>query len=378
MICRGVPMPANELASREHRRALVEYLRDEGALRSARVADALLHVPREIFVPGLPLDEVYRPSEAIVTRRVEGVGISSASAPEVVALMLEQLDVRSGDRVLEIGAGTGYNAALLAHLVGPDGHVVTIDIDDDIVAEAQAHVDAAGYRHRVEVVTGDGALGHPDGAFDRIILTVAADDVAPAWREQLARPHGRLVLPLSMGGPQRCVTFVPADGYLEAHAVRNCSFIVLRGAMATQTGPMVRVDIDRDQWSRPRRTGVTALPWQLPGLHLWLVAHQPGLSSAWGRDVTDPTRGTLYLADHETVVLLGRADDSDQVMVATSDEDAPLAPRAVELLGEWQAAGKPTDADLSIRAYARGQAPPRAGDEVAIEQRWTTFILRWR
>ena len=70
---------------------------------------------------------MYRPSEAIVTKRLDGVSVSSASAPEVVAIMLEQLELRPGDRVLEIGAGTGYNAALMAHLVGPQGHVVTLE-----------------------------------------------------------------------------------------------------------------------------------------------------------------------------------------------------------------------------------------------------------
>src|SRR5215216_5638351 len=122
--------------SRSYRRALVETLRSEGHLRSARVAAALEAVPREVFVPGLSLDEVYRPSDAIVTKRLDGVNVSSASAPEVIALMLEQLDAQPGERVLEIGAGTGYNAALLAHLVGESGQVVTVDIDEDLVLGA--------------------------------------------------------------------------------------------------------------------------------------------------------------------------------------------------------------------------------------------------
>src|SRR2546423_14770715 len=116
-------MPPPPTESRTARRVLIEKLQADGHLYSARVAAAIEAVPRELFVPGVPLDEVYRPSDAIVTKRVDGVSVSSASAPEVVALMLEQLDVQSGQRVLEIGAGTGYNAALLAYLVGANGRV---------------------------------------------------------------------------------------------------------------------------------------------------------------------------------------------------------------------------------------------------------------
>ena len=78
--------------SRLQRRALVETLKRDGHLRSPRVAEALLTVPRELFLPGVPLDDVYCSSEAIVTKRVDGVSVSSASAPEVIALMLEQLE----------------------------------------------------------------------------------------------------------------------------------------------------------------------------------------------------------------------------------------------------------------------------------------------
>src|SRR5437870_2678788 len=177
----GPHMDGMSNASRAYRRALVETLRSDGHLRSARLAAAIEAVPRELFVPGVPLDDVYRPRDAIVTKRIDGVSVSSASAPEVVALMLEQLDPQPGDRVLEIGAGTGYNAALLAHLVGPTGRVVTLDIDEDIVDAARAHLAAAGM-DAVEVIRGDGGLGHPEGApYDRIVLTVGAWDIAPAW-----------------------------------------------------------------------------------------------------------------------------------------------------------------------------------------------------
>src|SRR3984893_11957908 len=145
-------MSSAEDASRIHA-LLIDELAAAGAVRSPTVEAALRAVPRHLFLPDVPLEEVYR-DQAIVTKRVDGIRVSSSSQPAIMAIMLEQLDVRPGQRVLEIGAGTGYNAALLAHLVGPTGRVVTVDIDDDIVAAARQHLDAAGCE-RVQVVCGD-------------------------------------------------------------------------------------------------------------------------------------------------------------------------------------------------------------------------------
>src|ERR1700730_1597364 len=205
-------MSSAEDASRIHA-LLIDELAAAGAVRSPTVEAALRAVPRHLFLPDVPLEEVYR-DQAIVTKRVDGVGVSSSSQPAMMAIMLDQLDIRPGDRVLEIGAGTGYNAALLAHLVGPTGKVVTVDIDDDLVRGARAHLAAAGYS-QVEVIKADGALGSGgDSVYDRIILTVSSNDIAPAWRQQLAPDHGRLVMPLGLRGPQRCVAVRAAGGPL--------------------------------------------------------------------------------------------------------------------------------------------------------------------
>jgi protein-L-isoaspartate(D-aspartate) O-methyltransferase len=367
------------------RRALVDYLRGAGALQSDHVGAALLEVPREVFLPGVPLDEVYRPSDAIVTKRVDGVWVSSASAPEVVAVMLEQLDPHPGDRVLEIGAGTGYNAALLARLVGPSGHVVTIDIDQDIVDAAREHVAEAGFADNVTVVTSDGALGAPGETFDRIILTVAADDLAPAWHEQLARPHGRLVLPLALAGLQRCVTFVRASddpAALDAEALRNCSFITLRGEMAApRSGESI--DLDQLQARAVRATGISTQRWQTPGLHLWLAAQEYGLSNAWmvrlrrGEEHEDGDRGGLCFSDGTSFALVGHRNGSDELVLARAGEDSGLVDRLQRRLQAWVTAGRPTDANLHLRAYERRRSPAAQPGEVVIERRWTTFVLRW-
>jgi hypothetical protein len=112
------------------RAALVEMLRARGRLQSPAIAAAFAQVPRHLFVPHVALEEAYRDTFLATKRQPDGEVISSSSQPEIMAIMLEQLDLRPGQRVLEIGTGTGYNAALLAHVVGEGGRVTTLDLDD--------------------------------------------------------------------------------------------------------------------------------------------------------------------------------------------------------------------------------------------------------
>lgn len=208
---------------------LVDRLIDEGAIHSSRIDDALRAVLRHWFVPDAPLEEVYRDAAVVTHRSPDGLPISSSSQPAIVARMLGQLDVQPGHRVLEIGAGTGYNAALLAQLVGPEGEVVTVDVDAAICARAERHLRAAGIRN-VSVVSADGwtvRVGGP--AFDRVEATVGVWDLSTAWVEQL-RTAGILVAPLWLrAGLQASVAFRKADGHLESINIEPCGFMRLRG-----------------------------------------------------------------------------------------------------------------------------------------------------
>ncbi|MEO7002651.1 MAG: methyltransferase domain-containing protein [Ktedonobacterales bacterium] len=214
----------------EWRERLTEQLRRQGALRNLAVERAILTVPRHLFLPNHPLAEAYA-DIAIATHWEDGVPVSSASQPAIVAVMLAQLQIIPGMRVLEIGAGTGYNAALLAEIVGPTGSVTTVDIDPQITAEASAHLAAAGYP-RVRVMTGDGALGWPSGApYDRIELTVGATDIVPTWFAQLAA-GGVLTLPLSLGMTDVSVALRKQGNALISESCEMCGFMRLRGQEA--------------------------------------------------------------------------------------------------------------------------------------------------
>src|SRR5437763_4911762 len=108
--------------------ALVDKLKRDGNIFTPSVEAAFRAVPRHLFLPGVALDEVYR-DQAIATKTLNGIYVSSSSQPAIMAIMLELLELKPGQRVLEIGAGTASNAALIAHIVGKTGQVVTIDID---------------------------------------------------------------------------------------------------------------------------------------------------------------------------------------------------------------------------------------------------------
>jgi protein-L-isoaspartate(D-aspartate) O-methyltransferase len=211
---------------------LVGHLAGKGLLDNPRLCAAFQAVRREHFLPGVDLQRVYQDQSVTTHTEAGGVPVSSSSQPAVMAVMLGQLDPQPGDRVLEIGAGSGYNAALLAHLVAPGGQVVTIDIDPAVTAAASANLARAGVAG-VMVRTGDGWLGAPDLApFDRVEATVGVGDLAPAWVAQLT-PAGVVVVPLALHpGVQVSVAFTRDGQRLRSRSVQRCGFIPLRGPHA--------------------------------------------------------------------------------------------------------------------------------------------------
>jgi protein-L-isoaspartate(D-aspartate) O-methyltransferase len=209
---------------------MVDRMARAGLLAGPALEAAFRAVPRAWFVPEAPAAEVLDEHRAVTTHRTAwGEPTSSSSSPTIMALMLAALDVRPGQRVLEIGAGTGYDAAVLAHLVGDGSLVTSIDLDPQVVAEARRHLAAAGHE-RVDVRLGDGWTGAPDRApFDRIIVTAAAVDLVPAWIEQLADP-GVLVVPLQLtDGFEVAAGFRRAGANLYAPDAVPCAFMAMQG-----------------------------------------------------------------------------------------------------------------------------------------------------
>lgn len=211
---------------------VAELVRQRVVAVGSPVHDAFRAVLRHRFLPEADVDDVYRDAAVVTHRSPDGVPISSSSQPSVMAQMLEQLAVRPGHRVLEVGTGTGYNAALLATLVGPQGSITTVDVDPAICVAARRRLLDSGATN-VSVVAGDGWMGVGGrGLFDRIEATVGVSDLSTAWITRL-EGNGVLVAPLWLrAGLQASVAFRRTKGGLESTSVEPCAFMRLRGAGA--------------------------------------------------------------------------------------------------------------------------------------------------
>ncbi|OLC53144.1 MAG: hypothetical protein AUH85_14895 [Chloroflexi bacterium 13_1_40CM_4_68_4] len=226
--------------------AMVDALVQKGILRSTEVEAAFRAVPRHLFLPGFASEEVYQGGAIPTHRDAHGNPTSSSSEPGVMAVMLEQLRPAAGQRWLEVGAGTGYNAAIIATLVGSRGRVTSLELQEDVAGEAREHLRAAGLAD-VAVLSGDGWFGAPDGApFDRIEVTASVRDLSPHWVEQLAS-DGLLLVPLVLrGGAQALVAFLKEGDHLVSDSVRGGGFMPMRGA---HNGFEGRVSFMVDGWT---------------------------------------------------------------------------------------------------------------------------------
>jgi len=172
----------------EKRKRMVERLKAELNI-SDKVAKAMLKVPRHIFVPYPYYREAY-----VDTPLPIGKG-QTISAPHMVAIMCDLLDLKEGEKVLEVGAGSGYHAAVVAEIVGKKGRVIAIERIAELAERARSILEYLGYDN-VIVIVGDGSKGYePEAPYDKIYVTAAAPDIPKPLIEQL-KPGGRMVIPI--------------------------------------------------------------------------------------------------------------------------------------------------------------------------------------
>jgi len=202
----------------EGRTRMVEYLRQQGV--HEEVLEAMLRVKRHLFVPPERSDQAYGDYPLPI-----GEG-QTISAPHMVAMMCDYLDLKKGDKVLEVGAGSGYHAAVIAELIGEEGHLYTVERIPWLVEFSMKNMERAGYKN-VTVTHGDGTLGLPEHApYDKISVTCAAPDVPPPLIEQL-KTGGKMVIPL--GGYTQKLYLLEKKNGIERNKKCDVVFVPLIG-----------------------------------------------------------------------------------------------------------------------------------------------------
>jgi protein-L-isoaspartate(D-aspartate) O-methyltransferase len=403
-----VPMTADEARAR-----LVEHLRTSGLVLSDRVQQAFAVVPRHAFVPEASLAEAYRDEALILKSGPDGVPLSACSQPAIMAIMLEQVGIEPGQSVLEIGTGSGYNAALMSAIAGERGRVVTVDIDPELIARARLSLAAAGF-DAVDVICADGGYGDPDGApFDRIMVTAGVWDVGPAWLEQLA-PDGRLVLPLSVRGIELCIALERGSGYWRSASCRRCGFVRMLGAFASPVAPVPiggleplavqRADgmaVDpaalQDALAGPSTdipAGILAADQaEIGDLDLWLTYTEPDLErltlvTAAGRYSGPLPLGGLMRAGADlgrigiaTILPVGqeasKAAPAEVIVRGYGPGGAALAGQLADRAVAWSARGRPGATDLQVSVYPAGGGRPEDGGELVLDRPHAAIAVSW-
>jgi protein-L-isoaspartate(D-aspartate) O-methyltransferase len=371
----SLPVPPEEADAARAR--LARELRQRSRALSRSVQDAFAKVPRHVFVPEVAPADAYRDEAFVIKCGPDGLPVSSSSQPAMMAIMLDQLGLQAGHRVLEIGTGSGYNAAVMATVVGPEGKVISIDIDPELVVRARASLGAAGY-DAVTVMCADGGFGDPDDApFDRIIVTAGAWDIAPAWLDQVT-PGGLLVLPLSVRGIQLSVALrrVDRDDWRSVSSWR-CGFVRMMGAFA---GPESVIRLGTPNLVAQASDGRAVDPYAL----------QAALAGPPAAELVLPRPGGLTEVADLDLWLTMSAAALDRVTVLAAGNWFPLAPllpvgflvrhaaeasrlgAAVLLPGGFAdraSDGAPSRPSATIRGFGPG-GPALAGHLLGLARRW--------
>ncbi|MGW7329160.1 methyltransferase, FxLD system [Streptomyces sp. NPDC054840] len=336
------PVPAEAARLRA---SMTQMVTDGGWAPSALVQEALWTVPRHRFAPEANLAAAYDGGDrAVITRYDEaGTAISSVSAAWLQADMIEHLGLEPDAMVFEAGSG-GYNAELIAHVTGPGGRVVTVDIDTWVVRRTRRFLTEAG-SGRVSAVEADAALGAPGhlvprGGFDAGMITYNCWDIAPAWREQLAE-GGRLVLPLEMGGYTRAITFERHGEVLRARHFTYCGFVRDQGQQARTIPVLALLDggltVRFEHGTAADTTGLEALRgprYEVPtgvtmganayfgSLQLYAATTLSGFCRLAAHQ--EPDEGVTGIAkDRDAPAIVGDASLAYLIHVQTKDGDNP-------------------------------------------------------
>jgi protein-L-isoaspartate(D-aspartate) O-methyltransferase len=204
---------------------LVRDLEREGVIRRDEVSRAFLGADRRAFVPAEEEEFAYDDTPLSIGHE------QTISAPHMVAIMVEALEARAGMKVLEVGGGSGWHAAVIASLVRPGGRVISVERIAALAERAKENLRRAGFTDTVEVVVGDGSVGYPQEApYDRISVAAAAPRVPPSLARQLKADGGRLLVPVGPPSFQELIEVRMEAGKPRERRLGGCVFVPLLGA----------------------------------------------------------------------------------------------------------------------------------------------------
>ncbi len=407
------------------RQAYVDALKVSGRIRSAHIEAAFRAIPRHFFLSKEPLKDVYS-DKGFGLQLMDGSKVGYAAQPHGVAEFLERLAIRPGQRVMVIGAGSGYDSALIAHIVGEMGRVIAIDIEEELVDIIENGFQAAGLTW-AQAICGDGALGYSEGApYEWILMTTGVYDIAPAWCEQL-KQGGRMYVPLQLRAHiQRFIEFEASETCLQGISRQRTKCSPMRGTLGTpvdtfKINPESELAVYTDNRStndvaksvnkllegsrKDWPTGIRVTQQDLENLTLWLAVREPEFCQIWGGGEVATTgflpclkvytgfwKGgdTCGLLREEALSVLMYPPDQEPYVIGQDDtppfelfvrsfgQDDCLAHRLVDQIIAWDNAARPLDEDLlQVRVYPKNADYTPSIDEWVIEKQWTRLVINW-
>jgi protein-L-isoaspartate(D-aspartate) O-methyltransferase len=205
------------------RKFMVKRLIREGRISKPEVIKAMEAIPRELFVLPENRSMAYHDTPLSI-----GKG-QTISAPHMVGIMVEALDLKPGHKVLEVGAGSGYHSAIVAEIVKPAGKVYSVEIISDLVEYARDNIKNAGLNNEVEIILGDGSIGLKDHApFDRIFVACASPDIPPPLLDQL-KNDGKLLIPAGEGFYSELIECHRVNDEIKKKNLGGCAFVPMKG-----------------------------------------------------------------------------------------------------------------------------------------------------
>lgn len=308
---------------------------------------------------------------------------STISQPSFVLRMLDLLQLKPGDNVFELGAGSGWNAALMGHLVGPRGQVVSLEIIPELAQSAAETIESLGISN-VHIVAGDGAEGHADSApYDRAIFTAGAFDLPRFFYEQLREQGLLLVVIKTEGGGDNLFVLRKTGDHFETLESHSCAFVQLRGKYQFQNLEPAVLEKAIPEWSELQNEEVSKrhfwwggkgkdlFVWITMGIRSFLGITEPAFRAFKTAKVDSQAREHHYFglwdaANHSLVVA------KDDWLVAYGNTQAEE--RLLQRLRQWLEMGMPTAACLDLKVFPIDAKLETADNQWLVKRRDSQFL----